>query len=70
MRERFLVVDFFYLVVTKFREGIDDDTEDDVQTDRCDYDEEGQVEKNADGRLPKVVRINWNRLHQRNTRMY
>ena len=34
-----------YLVIPKFREGIDNDTEDDVETNGCDDDEERYIKQ-------------------------
>jgi len=45
----------FYLEITKFWEGVDDDSKDDVESNCCDEDEERQVEDDEESKLGERV---------------
>ena len=44
-----------YLEISELRERVDDDTEDDVESDGCDEDEEGQMEDDEDAEPQEAV---------------
>ena len=54
---------FLHLLVAECREGINDDTENDVETDCGDDNEEAQIEKGAVDVASKAVAFQWDGLH-------